>query len=286
MPRPPASPRGAASRWPAALPDPAQGRLAGRVALVFGAGSSGPGWGNGKAAAVQYARDGAAVVAIDQFTVAAQETADIIALEGHVALALRADVTKAASIDAAVEAALARFGRIDILHNNVGIIDIGALEDITEARWQKVMDANLGSVYRTCRRVIPVMRRQGRGAIVNISSIAAVQINPYPYYSYNASKAALNQFTRAIAIQYARQGIRANCIMPGLMRTPMAERQILSHYADAAEMARKRDALAPMGRQGDAWDVARAAAFLASDDAAYITGVCLPVDGGLSCLSG
>lgn len=264
----------------------AQGRLAGRVALVFGAGSSGPGWGNGKAAAVHYAREGARVVAVDRYTQAAQETAEIIALEGHDGLAQQADVTKAASVDAAVEAALARFGRIDILHNNVGITDMGALEDITEARWQKVMDVNLSGVYRTCRRVIPVMRRQGKGVIVNISSIAAVQINPYPYYSYYASKAALNQFTRAVAIQYARQGIRANCIMPGLMRTPMVEKQIAGQYADAAEMARKRDAMAPMGRQGDAWDIARAAAFLCSDEAAYITGVCLPVDGGLSCLSG
>jgi NAD(P)-dependent dehydrogenase (short-subunit alcohol dehydrogenase family) len=261
-------------------------RLKDRVALVFGAGSSGPGWGNGKAAAVNYAREGALVVAVDQFTRAAEETAEIIALEGHVGLALQADVTKAESIGRAVEAVLARFGRIDVLHNNVGITDMGALEDITEARWQKVMDVNLSGVYRTCRRVIPVMRRQRRGVIVNISSIAAVQINPYPYYSYYASKAALNQFTRALAIQYARQGIRANTIMPGLMRTPMIERQIAGQYASLAEMTRARDAMAPIGRQGDAWDVARAAAFLASDDAAYITGVCLPVDGGLSCLAG
>ncbi|OJY76158.1 MAG: 3-oxoacyl-ACP reductase [Rhodospirillales bacterium 70-18] len=261
-------------------------RLQGRVALVFGAGSSGPGWGNGKAAAVQYAREGAAVVAVDQFTAAAQETADIIRLEGNAAIAQQADVTSAESIGRAVEATLAQYGRIDILHNNVGITDMGALEDITEARWKKVMDVNLSSVYRSCRRVIPVMRRQGRGAIVNISSIAAVLINPYPYYSYYASKAALNQFTKALAVQYARHGIRANTIMPGLMKTPMVEKQIVGQHGDAAEMQRARDAMSPMGRQGDAWDVARAAAFLASDDAAYITGVCLPVDGGLSCLAG
>lgn len=261
-------------------------RLQDRVALVFGAGSSGPGWGNGKAAAVNYAREGARVVAVDQFTQAAQETVDIIALEGHEALAQQADVTSADSISRAVEATLARFGRIDVLHNNVGITDTGALEDITEARWQKVIDVNLSSVYRTCRRVIPVMRRQRRGVIINISSIAAVQINPYPYYSYYASKAALNQFTRALAIQHARQGIRANTIMPGLMRTPMIEKQLASQYANSTEMARSRDAMAPIGRQGDAWDVARAAAFLASDDASYITGICLPVDGGLSCLAG
>jgi NAD(P)-dependent dehydrogenase (short-subunit alcohol dehydrogenase family) len=270
-------------------------RLDNRVALVFGAGSSGPGWGNGKAAAVLYAREGARVIAVDQFTAAAEETACVIEMEGRPARAMQADVTKPDDVNRVVEAVLAEFGRIDILHNNVGIADIGELEDITEARWRRVLDVNLSSVYRTCRRVLPAMRRQQRGAIVNISSVAGHLINRYPYYSYSASKAALNHFTRAIAVSYAPHGIRANVVSPGLMDTPMVQQQITraAHGAAQAGAAPKgadagaaRAAAVPMARQGDAWDVARAALFLVSDEAAYITGVCLPVDGGLSCLAG
>lgn len=262
-------------------------KLAGRTVLVFGAGSAGPGWGNGKAAAVLYARAGARVVAVDRNEAAAAETAGIIAGESGTAIALAGDVTRAADIDEAVERTLGAFGRIDVLHNNVGITDMGDLEAISEARWKQVMDINLTGVFLTCKAVVPVMLRQGGGgAIVNISSIAGAVINRYPYFSYYASKAGLNHFTRALAVQYGRQGIRANVIMPGLMDTPLVREQIAGQYQDQAAMTAARDAMSPMGRQGTAWDVARAAVFLASDDAAYITGVCLPVDGGLSCLSG
>lgn len=263
-------------------------RLEQRVALVFGAGSSGPGWGNGKAAAVLYAREGARVIGVDRFTAAAEETIGIIATEGNVGRAMQADVTKPNDVTRVVAAALAEFGRIDILHNNVGIADIGELEDITEARWHKIIDANLSSAYRTCRQVIPIMRRQQHGAIVNVSSVAGHLINRYPYYSYSASKAALNHFTRAVAVRYAPHGIRANVVSPGLMDTPMVQQQITRAAAAASpsEIGAARAAAVPMGRQGDAWDVARAALFLVSDEAAYITGVCLTVDGGLSCLAG
>lgn len=260
-------------------------RLGGRVALVFGAGSSGPGWGNGKAAAVAYARAGARVVAVDVNLAAAEETADIILGEGFQGAALAGDVTRAAEIVAIVEDVATRFGSIDILHNNVGITDMGALESITEERWRRVLDVNLTGVFLTCRQVVPVMRQQKRGVIINISSIAGSAILPYPFYSYYASKAGLNHFTRALAIQHARDGIRANVIAPGLLNTPLMHSQISGQYADTAAMIAARDAMTPMGRMGDAWDVARAAVFLASDDAAYITGVCLPVDGGLSCLA-
>jgi NAD(P)-dependent dehydrogenase (short-subunit alcohol dehydrogenase family) len=260
-------------------------RLAGRVALVFGAGSSGPGWGNGKAAAVLYAREGARVVAVDLDLRAAEETAGIIEGEGNQAVALAGDVVRSADVAAIVEEAATRFGAIDILHNNVGITDMGDIAAISEERWKRVMDVNLTGVFLTCRQVIPIMQRQRKGAIVNISSIAGAVINPYPYFSYFASKAGLNHFTRALAVQYARDGIRANAIMPGLMDTPMARAQIQGQYADEEEMRRKRDALSPTGRMGTAWDVAKAAVFLASDDASYINGVCLPVDGGLSCLA-
>ena len=261
-------------------------KLAGRTVLVFGAGSAGPGWGNGKAAAVLYAREGARVVAVDLNAEAAEATRTIIAAESGTAIALAGNITRAADIDAVIARTLAEFGRIDVLHNNVGITDMGGLEDITEQRWQRVMDINLTGVFLTCKAVVPVMLRQGGGAIVNISSVAASVINRYPYFSYYASKAGLNHFTRALAVQYARQGIRANVVMPGVMDTPLVREQIAGEYDDHDAMMRARDAMSPMGRQGTAWDVARASVFLACDDAAYITGVCLPVDGGLSCLSG
>ena len=257
-------------------------KLAGRSVLVFGAGSAGPGWGNGRAAAVLYAREGARVAAVDLDAAAAEATRAIIADEGGTAIALAGDVTRAADIDAAVARTLEAFGRIDVLHNNVGITDMGALADITEERWRRVMDINLTGVFLACKAVLPVMLRQGSGAIVNISSLAGAAINRYPYFSYYASKAGLNHFTRALAVQYAKQGIRANVVQPGVMDTPLIRTQIAGQYADEAAMMQARDAMCPMGRQGTAWDVARAAVFLASDDAAYITGVCLPVDGGLS----
>ncbi len=260
-------------------------KLAGRTALVFGAGSAGPGWGNGKAAAVLYAREGARVVAVDLNEAAAAETQAIIADEGGTAIALAGNVTRAADIDAVIAHTLAEFGRIDVLHNNVGITDMGGLEEITEERWKRVMDINLTGVFLTCKAVVPVMLRQGGGAIINISSIAGSVINRYPYFSYYASKAGLNHFTRALAVQYGRQGIRANVVMPGIMDTPLVREQIAGQYDNPDAMMHARDAMSPMGRQGTAWDVARASVFLASDDAGYITGVCLPVDGGLSCLS-
>ena len=257
-------------------------RLENRVALVFGAGSSGSGWGNGKAAAVLYAREGARVVAADLDHKAAKETASIIASEGNEALAVAVDVTRSADVAAVVEETMRRHGRIDILHNNVGITEMGDPVEATEESWDRVMAVNLKSVFLACKHVLPVMEAQNKGAIVNISSIAAISINPYPYFSYYASKSGLNHLTRALAIRYAPFGIRANAVMPGVMDTPLIYRQIAGQYADAAEMVKARNAMSPMGFMGDAFDVARAALFLASDDARYITGVCLPVDGGLS----
>jgi NAD(P)-dependent dehydrogenase (short-subunit alcohol dehydrogenase family) len=259
------------------------GRLAGSVALVFGAGSSGPGWGNGKAAATLYAREGARVIAVDRDEKAARETASIIASEGHEALALCADVTASAEIAGVVEDVTRRHGRIDVLHNNVGITEMGDPIEATEESWDRVMAVNLKSVFLACKHVLPVMQAQRKGAIVNISSIAAVAVSDYPYFSYYASKSGLNHFTRALAVRYAPFGIRANAIMPGLMDTPLIYRQIAGQYADKEAMIAARNAMVPMGFMGDAFDVARAAVFLACDDARYITGVCLAVDGGLSC---
>jgi NAD(P)-dependent dehydrogenase (short-subunit alcohol dehydrogenase family) len=258
-------------------------RLKERVALVFGAGSSGPGWGNGKAAAVVYAREGAKVVAIDVVEAAAAETAEIIRTEGGEALAIAADATDAAAIDAAVAAAVERFGRIDILHNNVGVVLHGGPPDLDEEAFKRNLDINIGSVFRTAKAVLPHFLAKKRGVIVNISSIAAIRWTGYPYFAYYAAKAAVNQATVALALQYAPRGIRANCVMPGLIDTPLIYKQISDQYGSIDEMVAARSRAVPMGRMGTAWDVANAAAFLASDDAQFITGVCLPVDGGQSC---
>jgi NAD(P)-dependent dehydrogenase (short-subunit alcohol dehydrogenase family) len=173
-------------------------------------------------------------------------------------------------------------GRIDILHNNVGAPIMGSPLDLDEAAWHKAIDINLTSAYLTCKWVLPVMLHQGRGVIINISSIAAVRHTGYPYSAYYASKAGLNHFTASLAIEYAAQGIRANVIMPGLMDTPHIYQAISGQHDTHERMVTERNALCPMGRMGTGWDIAKAAAFLASDEAQYITGVCLPVDGGYS----
>lgn len=258
-------------------------RVKGKVAIVFGAGSSGPGWGNGKAAAVLYAREGAAVACVDLDAKAAEETAGIIAGEGGRAIPLAADVTDLASVEKAVKATFRAFGAISILHNNVGVTHMGGPAELSEEQFQFSVDLNLGSVYRTAKAVVPQMVEAGGGAIVNISSLAGIRWTGYPYFAYYATKAAVNQATVAIAIQYASQGIRANCVVPGLIDTPLIYKQISSQYASVEEMVAARNAAVPGGKMGDAWDVAHAALFLASDEAKFINGVCLPVDGGQSC---
>jgi NAD(P)-dependent dehydrogenase (short-subunit alcohol dehydrogenase family) len=261
-------------------------RLKGKTAIVFGAGFSGPGWGNGKAAAVAYAREGAKVACIDLVAAAAQETADIIAGEGGVAVAIAADVTDTDSVAEAVSQAVAQFASIDILHNNVGVTHMGGPVELSEEQFEASLNLNIGPVYRTAKAVIPHMLAQGGGAIVNISSLAAIRWTGYPYFAYYATKAAVNQATVALAMQYARQGIRANCIMPGLIDTPLIYRQISGQYASVEDMVAARNAAVPVGRMGTAWDIANAAVFLASDEAQFVTGVCLPVDGGQSCAVG
>jgi NAD(P)-dependent dehydrogenase (short-subunit alcohol dehydrogenase family) len=265
-------------------PAPGLNRLRDRVALVLGAGSSGPGWGNGKAAAVLYAREGARIVAVDFRAEAAEETCSIIEREGGQAIACVADVTSSDALAAVVTRALAAFGRIDVLHNNVGITSMGDPIEASEESWRRALDVNLTSAFLACKHVLPVMLDQGKGAIINISSIAAEVVTDYPYFSYYASKAGLNQFTRALAIQYAARGIRANAVMPGLIDTPLIYSQIAGSYEDREKMVASRHARSPTSKMGTAWDVAYAALFLASDEARYVNGVCLPVDGGLSCL--
>jgi NAD(P)-dependent dehydrogenase (short-subunit alcohol dehydrogenase family) len=260
-------------------------RLKGRIALVFGAGSIGPGWGNGKATAVLFAREGATVFAIDINRAAAEETASIIAKEGGSARVATCNVTRSAEIEAVVRTAMKEFGRIDVLHNNVGIAHVGGAVETGEDDWDRVIDTNIKSMFLTAKYVLPIMEAQRSGVIVNISSLASIRWAGVPWIAYSASKAAVNQLTRAIALEYADKGIRANAVLPGLIDTPMILDHHAAFYSDAAAMKRARDQQCPMGRQGTAWDVAHASLFLASDEAAYITGVVLPVDGGISCAS-
>ncbi len=257
-------------------------RLKGRVAIVTGAGSIGPGTGNGKASAIVYAREGARVVVVDLNLEAAEETKRLIDKEGGECLAFRADVTRSGDCKAMVGRCIQTFGRVDILHNNVGIVEPGGPVEAGEESWDRVMKVNLKSMFLTCKYVLPYMEKQRYGSIVNISSIAAI-IVPYPAVSYTASKAGIIALTRDIAIQYASKGIRANAILPGYMNTPMVVASLTQTYGgDVAAMMKRRDAMCPTGKQGEAWDVAYAALFLASDEAKYITGTTLVVDGGLT----
>lgn len=260
------------------------GRLADKVVLVMGAGSSGPGWGNGKAASVLFAREGAKLLCVDIEPDAAAETAAIIAGEGGRAEAQAADVSRADQVEAMVARCLALYGRIDVLHNNVGILEVGGPVEASEESWDRIMAVNLKSMFLTCKHVLPVMERQGKGAIVNVASIAAIRWLGVPYVSYSASKAGVVQLTRSVALQYAAKGIRANAILPGLMNTPMIVEPLKEAYAggDADRMIAVRDAQCPMGHMGDAWDVAYAALYLASDEAKYVTGTELVVDGGIT----
>ena len=260
-------------------------RLTNKVALVTGAGSIGPGWGNGKATAVLYAREGAKVLAVDRNLAAAQETCNLIQQEGGRCLAGDGDVSDDASVQAMVAQCLASFGRIDILHNNVGIVETGGPIELSEERWERSMNVNAKSVLLTCKHVLPHMLAQGGGAIVNIASVGGLRWIGVPYIAYAASKAAVMQMTQSIALQYAAQHIRCNCVAPGYIDTPLVHQSLANSYAADADRQRvteARNRLCPMGHQGDAWDVAYAALFLASDEAKYITGQTLVVDGGLS----
>ncbi len=258
-------------------------RIDGKAALVFGAGAVGPGWGNGKASAVLYAREGAKVFAVDIDLAAAVETRAIIEGEGGICIAHRADVSRAEDIEGAVAACIAAFGAVDIVHNNVGVVEVGGPVEISSESWDRTMAINVKSMFLAAKYALPAMLQQGRGAFVNISSLAAIRYPGFPEASYVASKAAVIGLTQNIALQYAAQGIRANCILPGLMNTPTIVKPLTAAYGgDLENMLRRRDAQSPTGRMGDGWDIAYAALFLASDEAKYVNGVALPVDGGLS----
>ncbi|ARE40357.1 3-oxoacyl-[acyl-carrier protein] reductase [Rhodovulum sp. P5] len=259
-------------------------RVAGKRAIVLGAGSVGPGWGNGKAAAVLYAREGASVLCVDRDRAAAEETARIIRGEGGRAEVFAGDMTDPGAATSAVAAAVAAFGGLDILHYNIGISTRGGITETRLEDWQRVFAVNLDGAFLTTQAALPALE-DGGGAIVYIATLAAVMNGPYPYVGYEASKAALVRLASSVAIEYAARGVRANAVLPGMIDTPHVQAMI-APGTDPATLAATRAGQVPMRRQGTAWDVAEAALFLASDAAGFITGETLRVDGGMGILTG
>jgi NAD(P)-dependent dehydrogenase (short-subunit alcohol dehydrogenase family) len=259
-------------------------RLDGKVAIVVGAGQT-PGRtiGNGRATALLYAREGARVLLVDRRLESAEETRTMIADEGGRAVALAADATSEDDCRRLAERCVDEFGRIDILQNNVGIgRGDSSVMRLEEADWDHIFAVNLKTVFLACKHVLPIMRERKSGSIVNISSVAAIAAMPLA--AYKTSKAAVNALTQQMAIANAKHGIRVNAIMPGLMNTPMAIETISQAVGiPRDDLIAQRDAQVPLGgKMGTAWDVAHASLFLASDEAGFITGAVLPVDGGQS----
>jgi NAD(P)-dependent dehydrogenase (short-subunit alcohol dehydrogenase family) len=250
-------------------------RLAGKVAIVTGGGSRGPGIGNGRAAAILFAREGARVVLVDLVAEWGDQTRAMIAAEGGEAFVVEADVTRDEDCARVVNTAVERYGSIDILQNNVGIGGAGTVVDVSPEEWDRVMQVNVKSMMLMSKHVIPAMAARGGGAIVNISSVSSIR--PRGLTPYSASKGAVNALTQAMAVDHAAQGIRVNCILPGPVYTPMVAS---GGMTEAQRELRKR--ASPLGIEGTGWDIGWAAVFLASDEARWITGQLLCVDGGMT----
>ena len=258
-------------------------RLDGKVAVVIGAGQSpGEGVGNGRATAMRFAREGARVLSVDRRLDSAEETAAMIRNEGFDCVAFAADVTRESDLAQAMKEAQQRWGSLDILHNNVGVSLAGGdaeLLEITEEAFDNIYRINLRGTVFACKHAVAIMREQRSGAIVNVSSAAAV--GKYPYVAYKATKAGVVAFTQQLALQNAPFGLRVNCILPGLISTPMAvDTRARTWKQTREQVLAERIAKVPLGREGTGWDVANAALFLASDEANFVTGVSLLVDGG------
>jgi NAD(P)-dependent dehydrogenase (short-subunit alcohol dehydrogenase family) len=269
-------------------------RLKDKVAIVVGGGQQrGETTGNGRAVALRFAEEGATVLVVDKNFMSAQDTVEMIEKEGGVASALGADITDEAQCQAIASVCVERYGRIDILHNNVGMSQGDRpTPEIDMASWDMLFDMNLKGMVMTCKHVLPVMREQRSGVILNVSSTSSISArweqNHRSGVAYKTSKGAVNTFTHHLAVENAEFGIRANAILPGLMDTPMAiERRARERNIDRDEVRRERNERVPLlGKMGSAWDVANAALFLASDEAGYITGLIMPVDGGLTSVRG
>jgi NAD(P)-dependent dehydrogenase (short-subunit alcohol dehydrogenase family) len=258
--------------------------LIGKVAIVSGAGSVGPGWGNGRATATLLARQGAQMFLLDRDEGALAETRRIIESEGNVAETRVCDALDSGQVKGAVDACVGRFGRIDVLVNNVGGSAPGGPVEMSEETFDLQIDQNLKTAFLGCKHVLPVMERQGRGAIVNIASVAGLRDHlGRTHVGYSASKAGVIQLSRSTGVKYAPLGVRVNTVVPGLMNTPLVThrlaRQIGNNDADALIADRHRRV--PMGHMGDGWDVAHAVLFLASDEARFITATEIVVDGGM-----
>ncbi|GAC1344813.1 MAG: glucose 1-dehydrogenase [Acetobacteraceae bacterium] len=263
------------------------GRLQDKVAIVTGAGCVGPGWGNGRAAAVAFAREGARVFAVDLRAEAMAETVERAEAgkgEGGGIVTHTCDVTAAAQVEAMVAACIAAFGRVDILVNNVGGSARGGPVDLSHADWNRQLDYNLTSAFLACKYVIPHMVAQGGGAIVNTASTSGLRWTGAAQVGYAASKAGLIQFSRVTAVEFAPHKVRVNTVVPGQMHTPMVEARLAGQRAggDVAALLRSRVARIPLGFMGDGRDTAAAALFLASDEARFITGTEIVVDGGMT----
>ncbi|MBO0347462.1 SDR family oxidoreductase [Roseibium sp. CAU 1637] len=261
------------------------GRVASKRVLVIGGGSVGPGWGNGKAAAVLYAREGADVVVVDRSADAAQATVELIHEEGSRATAHIGDMTDPQAAQDAVAATVSSLGGLDILHFNIGISTRGGIVDTALEDWRKVFAVNLDAAFHVTQAALPVLEQDGGGAIVYITTLAAHLNGPYAYVGYETSKAALSRLSRSVAAEYAARGVRSNTVVPGMIDTPHVHAHVATS-GDGAAVAQARAAQVPMKRQGTGWDIAEAALFLASDAAGFITGVDLRVDGGMSILMG
>ena len=264
-------------------------KLAGKVALIVGGGQApGATIGNGRATAVLLAREGAKLAVADLRLEAAQETVDQIKEEGGDAIGLQVDVTSEESCKKLIEDTLAHFGRLDILHNNVGgglSLGDAPVEEITTEAWDRIVNVNLRGMIYTAKFALPALRASGQGSIVNISSMAA--LHEYPRIGYKATKAAVIALTENLAAANAKYNLRANAILPGKINTPMAIEPRIATGRSREEVVATRDAMVPLGgKMGTAWDVANAALFLHSDDASFITGIHLPVDGGENVMGG
>jgi NAD(P)-dependent dehydrogenase (short-subunit alcohol dehydrogenase family) len=259
-------------------------RLKDKIAIITGAGSVGPGWGNGRATCVRFAEEGAKIFAVERNPERTAETVDKVKAIGGEIVVQQCDVTDNASVAAMVKACIDRFGRIDVLVNNAGGSAPGGPVEMSEEVWHAQLDMNLTSVFLVCKHVLPVMERQKSGSIVNISSTSGIRFTGAFQVGYAATKAGVIQLSRAVAVQYAPKGVRVNTIIPGQLHTPMVEARLAQQRAggDLQALIKQRLARIPMGFAGDGRDTANAVLFLASDEARFITGTEILVDGGMS----
>jgi len=259
-------------------------RLEGKVAVISGAGSVGPGWGNGRATAVRFAEEGARIFAVDRDAERLRETVDGVKKAGGAITIHLCDVTKGSDVAAMVEACLKAYGRIDVLVNNIGGSAAGGPVEMSEETWNAQVDFNLKSVFLGCKHVIPVMEKQGGGAIVNIASTSGIRFTGNAQVGYAATKAGVIQLSRVVAVQYGPKGIRVNTVVPGQLHTPMVEARLARQRAggDVTELLKQRQKRIPLGIEGDGRDTANAVLFLASDEARFVTGTEIVVDGGMT----